>query len=354
MRSTTVSRRRRGIGLAFALFALASCGGGGGGGSSAPATPPGKVFIVDAFNRAIGSMSNPNPGAGTFAVERIVSGSSTGLGTLCSVCTPSPSTLPSIALDAAADRLYVATQLNTRVFDQISTANGNVSSRSISATSVNFLNVSIDPASNTLYTVGPDAVVHVFNSAHTINSSTTPSRTITPDFGAGPAVVSTFGIAIDATSRNLLYVGVDFNGATSIVVFTNASTADTTGGAALAPSQTLSFGTAPGAFYLDTVNDRLYTAQFNGPIFVFDHASTLTTGTKTPDRTISLPVTQTSFSSNQLYIFVDTTNNRLYAVNGTTGFILNGAGTATDPITTFTQFTITSPTTVFSAVAVKP
>lgn len=268
--------------------------------------------------------------------------------------TPSPSTIPSIALDAAADRLYVATQQNTRVFDQISTANGNVSSRSISATSVNFLNVSIDPASNTLYTVGPDAVVHVFNNAHTINSSTAPSRTITPDFGAS-TVVSTFGIAIDTTS-NLLYVGVDFNGATSIVVFGNANAADTTGGAALAPSQTLSFGTAPGAFYLDAVHDQLYTAQFDGLIFVFDHASTLTTGTKTPDRTITLPVTQTSFSDKQLYVFVDTANDRLYAVNGSTGFILNGAAAANDPITTYTQFavTVSSPSTVFSAVAVKP
>jgi hypothetical protein len=347
MRSTIVSGRWGTIGLALALLALAGCGGGG---SSAPETPPGKLFVVDAFNRAIASMSNSNPGPGFFAIERIISGSNTGLGTPGG--TPSPSTIPSIALDAAADRLYVATQLNTRVFDQISTASGNVSSRSISAPSVNFLNLSIDSATNTLYTVG-SGVINIFNNAHTINGSTTPSRTITPDFGAS-SVFSTFGIAIDTTSRNMLYVGVNFNGATRIVVFNNATTADTTGGAALAPDRTLDFATAPGAFYLDTVHDRLYTAQFNGPILVFDIASGLMTGTVTPSRTISLLITQTSFSSSQLYIFVDTTNDRLYAVNGTDGFILNGASTANDPINPYTQFRITSPTTVFSAVAAKP
>jgi len=356
MQSKIVSGRWGSIVLALTLLALASCGGGGGGGSSAPAAPPGKVFIVDAVNRAIGSMSNPNPGAGTFAVERVISGASTGLGAPCGICTPSPSTLPSIALDAAADRLYVATQQNTRVFDQISTANGNVSSRSISANSVQFLNIAIDPASNTLYTVGSSGVVNIFNSAHILNGSTTPSRTITPDFTAFPPIVGTFSIAVDTTSRNLLYVGVYFNGQTNIVVFNNASTADTTGGTPLAPSQTLSFSTGPGAFYLDTVHDRLYTAQFNGPIFVFDSASTLTTGPQSPNRTISLPVVQTSFSDSQLFIFVDTTNDRLYAVNGSTGFIRNGASTAADPINTYTQFAVTaaSPSTVFSAVAVKP
>ena len=348
MRSSTAARWWGLVGLALAVLSLASCGGGGG--DSTPPTPPGKLFVVDAFNRAIGSMSNSNPGTGFFAIERVISGSNTGLGTPGG--TPSPSTLPSIALDAAADRLYVATQLNTRVFDQISLANGNVSSRSISAPSVNFLNLSIDPATNTLYTVGPSGVVNIFSSAHTINGSTTPSRTITPDFVAS-SVISTFGIAIDATSRNMLYVGVNFNGATSIAVFNNAASADTTGAAPLAPSRTFSLATAPGAFYLDTVNDRLYTAQFNGPILVFDIASGLS-GLVAPSRTISLPVTATSFSSNQLFIFVDTTNDRLHAVNGTTGFILNGASTAADPITTYTKFTINSPTTVFSAVAAKP
>ena len=357
MQSAKISRWGA-LGLCLTFLALASCGGGGGGGggSSGPVTPPGKVFAVDSMNHAIGSMSNPNPGAGAFAVERIVSGSSTGLGTPCAICTPTPSNLPSIALDAAADRLYVATQLNTRVFDSISTANGNVSSRSISASGVQFLNIAIDPANNnTLYTVGSSGVVNIFSSAHTINGFVTPSRTITPDFGAS-TVISTFGIAIDATSRDLLYVGENFNGATNISVFSNASTADTTGGAALAPSRTFSFAIAPGAFYLDTVHDRLYTARFDGPILVYDIASGLSGAVGAASRTITLPVTPTSFSSSQLYIFVDTTNDRLYAVNGSTGFILNGASTANDPITTYTQFSVTasSPTTVFSAVAVKP
>ena len=67
-------------------------------------------------------------------------------------------------------------------------------------------------------------------------AATTPDRTITPDVGTA-MTTGTFGIAVDATARNLLYVGMFFNGSTSIFVYRNASTASTTT-TPLAPDRT--------------------------------------------------------------------------------------------------------------------
>jgi hypothetical protein len=58
---------------AFILAGLAGCGGGGGG-DGGDGRPSSKLFVVDSGNHAIGSMINPNPTPGTFAVDRIISG----------------------------------------------------------------------------------------------------------------------------------------------------------------------------------------------------------------------------------------------------------------------------------------
>jgi hypothetical protein len=339
--------------LALALTGLAACGGGGSVGPSAPpaAPPPGKVFFADAANRAIGSLIDPNPPPGSIAVDRIVSGPDTGLGTAGG--TPSESAIPSVALDAAAERLFVATQSNALVFDQIGTASGDVPpSRTITAAGVNFLHLSLDTRDDVLYTVDPAGVVHVFDGASTRNGPTTPDRTITPDLG-GSAVATTFGLAID-NGRDLLYVGV----ATSppgIVVFNNASTTNTTS-TPIAPNRTLSFATPVGSFCLDQERDILYVAQSDGRIVVFDNASTLATGTPTAKRTMTLPVPASTASSRQPFISVDTTNNRLYAVNGTTAFVVSGASVADDAMLGATQITVSSGAgpSLFSAVAVGP
>lgn len=338
--------------LALALTGLAACGGGSVGPSAPPsAPPPGKVFFADAANRAIGSLIDPNPPPGTVAMDRIVSGPATGLGTAGG--TPSESALPSVALDDAADRLYVATQSTTLVFDRIGSASGNVPpSRSITASGVNFLHLSLDTFDDVLYTVDPAGVVHVFDGASTRSGQTAPDRTITPDLG-GSAVATTFGLAIDV-GRDQLYVGV----ATSppgIVVFNNAGTANTTS-APIAPDRTLSFATPVGSFFLDEDRDILYAAQSDGKIVVFDNASMLATGTPVPNRTMTLPVPATTASSQQLFIFVDTTNNRLYAVNGTTGFIVSGASIADDAMLGASQITVSSGAgaSLFSAVAAGP
>lgn len=337
---------------AFALTGLAACGGGGSVGPSAPAAtpPPGKVLFADAANRAIGSLIDSNPPPGTLAMDRIVSGPDTGLGTAGG--TPTESAIPSVALDAAADRLYVATQSNALVFDQIGTASGDVPpSRSITAPGVNFLHLSLDTRDDVLYTVDSAGEVHVFDSAGTRNGQTTPDRTITPDLG-GSAVASTFGLAVDV-GRDLLYVGAA-TPSPSIAVFNGASTINTTS-TPIAPNRTLSFASV-GSFFLDEGRDILYAAQSDGKILVFDNASALTTGFPTPNRTMTLPVPASTASSQQLFISVDTTNNRLYAVNGTTGFIVSGASIADDAMLGATQITVSSGAgpSLFSAVAVKP
>src|SRR6267378_4464131 len=236
MRSAIVSRRGRSIGLALALLALASCGGGGG--SSAPPTPPSKLFFVDAGNHAIVSSVNAAPTLGsTFPINRIVEGSNTGLGLPGG--TPSTSTLPSIALDAANDRLYVSTQLNVVVFNGISTADGNVGfSRRFQAAGVNFLGLSLDTLNNLLYTVDPQGVVRIFTGASGLNNTVVPARTLTPDFGSA-TIVTTFGIAVDNTANNLLYIGMALNGATSIFVYSNASGVNSP--TPVAPDQNLHF-----------------------------------------------------------------------------------------------------------------
>src|SRR5207248_3085651 len=103
------------------LVVLAACGGGG-----APASPPppgSKLFVSDGGQHSIGSLIDANPGPGTFSVDRAITGSKTGFG---SGGTPSPSTIPSMVLDTATDRLYVATQGRVAVFNQASKADGDV------------------------------------------------------------------------------------------------------------------------------------------------------------------------------------------------------------------------------------
>lgn len=365
---SSISRRWGALGLALALLALVSCGGGGGGGSSSPTTPPSKMFIVDGGNRAIPSFVNAAPTT-SFPVDRLVEGTHTLLG-------PVPGdilSIPGIALDAASDRLYVATQGNTLIFDNISTADGDVApTRIMGATidtgtgnrGVNFAHIDIDTTHSVLYSVDFSGEAHVFNNPTTQAGASTVARIIKPDLGAN-TVATTFGLAIDV-GRDMLYVGAAFSGfGSNIIVFNSASVAGTApapGGAPttvtpVAPTRTLSFAQGVGSFYLDTGNDRLYASQNNGIVLVFDNASALTTGTPTANRTINLGATV------QFYVFVDKSRNKLYAVTSNTAgqigglAIIDNASTANDPIPVngahfFTFSPI--PNIALSAVAVAP
>jgi hypothetical protein len=147
---------------------------------------------------------------------------------------------------------------------------------------------------------------------------------------------------VDVT-KNQLYVGV-ISGTSSILVFNDA---DTLSSSSATPAKKLDSPSGLGAFFLDAVNDRLYLAQSNGPIQVFDNASALANGAlPAPNRTITLGATQK-------YIFVDATNNRLYAVSENRIFIVNGVSTAADPVTA-TAISVQTPGSQFLAVAAKP
>jgi hypothetical protein len=344
MFSGTGSRLRDAIGLCLVLFVLASCGGGGGGGSSPPA-PGSKLFVADAGNHAIGSIINAAPTLNsTFNIDRIVQGSLTGLG----AGTPSVSNIPSVALDAANDRLFVATQNGGVVtFDNVSTASGNTAfTRRVTGLipasaggprGVNFFSIDVDKTHDVLYSVDTVGEVHVYNGISTLNGTNlAPTRIVTPDFGgAGGNFV--FGIAIDV-AKDLLYVGLQVNTTQTIAVFNNASTINTTGTPALAPTKTFTFPVGIGSIFLDAASDRLYVSRFDGKVLVFNGASGLASGAApAADRTIDLTG---GLATIQFYIFVDTSRNKLYAVGNQPGvtaaqdqgfvLIIDNADTAND------------------------
>jgi len=366
MRSAILSGSWRPIGLALALLAVASCGGGGGG-SSSPPTPGSKLFVVDAGNHAFVSIINPTPTVGsTITIDRTVQGPSTGLGT---GGTPSTSSIPTIALDAANDRLFAATQGSVVVFDNAGTANGNAAfSRRITATfntggglrGVNFYGLYLNTTSNILYVADVTGDVHAFNNASTRNGATTPDRTVTPDLGT-IQVIFPFGIAVDK-ARDLLYVGIVPSGSPAfMIVFNGASTANTN----TAPNQSRvpdrTF-TLPGAgsFHLDEAGDRLYVATFNGIIWVFDNASGLSA---TPAATRTIDLSNNGMLALQNFIFVDTSRDKLYAVannpGGTTSYlvIVDKASTSNDSGPVFPDgvgVAIQATNIRLSTVAVKP
>ena len=360
--SSVKSSRRVGLALCLAVAALAGCGGGGGGGGGGSSGPsPSKVFFTDGGNGAIVSFSTVTPTA-AFNIDRVVEGPHTGL--------PSSGILaiPSIALDAAHDRLYVATQGNTFVYNSISTADGDVApSVTMSATintgtgnrGVNFAFSDLNRTTGALYSMDFAGEVHVINSP--LTTPTAVSRLINPDLGA-TTVLGGFGLALDP-ANDMLYAGVVFSGtgSSNIIVYNNASTIGTapTTITPVAPSRTLSFANAVGSFFLDTVHDRLYVSQATGVVLVFDNAHTLATGTPTPNRTIDLG----GGTAIQFYIFVDTSRDKLYVVASNTGAqvgafaYVDNASTANDPVpdAAVHAFTFSGvPNIALSAIAVAP
>jgi hypothetical protein len=141
-----------------------------------------------------------------------------------------------------ADRLYVADQgdLSVVIFDKISTQNGTV--------------------------------------------NLTPTRVIA---GNNTTLVSPADLFFDRV-RNELYVLDDPN----ILVFNAASLS--TGVNNIAPTRTLitSFVAGAAAIFVDVANDRLFAADLDGAIAIYDNASTLPTGAITPSRSISGSNTQ--------------------------------------------------------------
>ena len=299
----------------FALivaFGLAACGGGysgSGSGYGMSAGPASKLFGADSAHMAIGSLINPNPDAGTLAVDRLIGGSIYNYASLSN-------NIGSLALDTARDYLYVGNGTSVLVFYNASTANGDIyPTRAISGIG-NTGSLFLDTAHDRIY-VGDDVNgVKVFAGASTANGSPMP-RLITGDFGA---TFQIHGVAVDTTTKDILYVSNTNHTSSSdqISVFDGASTVSGSN----PPNRTITptvanVNQSVGGIFLDVGNDILYVAGGSSSlqVMVFSGASTANdvSGATTPGKILTFP-------SGILKVVVDTTHDRLYAV-GSNGHI---------------------------------
>jgi hypothetical protein len=318
--------------LLIIAASLAACGGsggyGGGGGSNMPVAGvgPSKVFAADSGHMAIGSLANPDPGAGAIAIDRIIGGPFNYPGL--------SNNIGSLALDPALDYLYVGNGTSILVFNGASQANGDIFSNRTITSNPGFSNTGsmfLDTTHDVLY-VGDDlAGVRVFNGISALASgSQAPSRSVTGNFG------TTFlirGVAVDTTVRDILYVSNDMSSpATShqILVFDSGSTVTTA-----APNRTISptdsathtLNFTVGGIAVDATRDLLYvgggTVTFG--VMVFSTASKAT-GMIAPDKIFNIPGVIAK-------VVIDPVADRLYAINSSFIYIIDNASSALGSVT---------------------
>jgi hypothetical protein len=292
----------------LAIASLAACGKGGSSSSTPPI--PSKLFVVDSGNDAIATFINSNPtGPGAVPVDRSITGSNTTL---------TGKTVPAMALDALGDRLYVSTEGAIIVFNNASTANGDVSPARTLATVAagNFTSLYLDTAGDRLYVGDMAAGVKVFDSASNANLAS-PNRTLTGDFGTA---FSIRGVAVDA-ARDILYVAVTTAApSTAILVFDGAHTQDGT----QTPNRTITFPPSSDfRIFLDATSDSLYVSDLGGGISVFNGAHALNGAAPVADRTVSL-----GGGAGLTALALDSVNDRLYAAAHSSLIVVPGASTA--------------------------
>lgn len=334
-----VRQSMRAIFVAVAMASITACGGGGGNSSAAttPAGPLSNLFVADGFSFAIASVVNANPSRGIVTLDRVIVGPNTGIF----------NNVRDFAIDAGADRLYVANGTSILVFNNAGTANGDVSpARTITSPFINDADsLFLDTASNTLYVGNSLGNILAIPNASAASGSIVPDRLI---HEASVGTTITRDIFVD-TTRDLLYVSrVTLTpSANQILVFGNASTANSSN---LTPSRTITLNpsVSMGSIFVDVVNDRLYVADtsFN-TVRVLDNAS-IVNGSVTASRTINL----TNIVPSQ-GLTLDTKNNRLYVLSHDALQIINGADTASGS-TFATEVRVSNGNSSLSAVAVRP
>ncbi len=335
----TFTPRRNGLLRAapFALIAalgLAACGNSYNGGMTynmPTGGAPSKLFAADSPHMAIGSLANPNPPAGMIAVDHTIMGVYSGL----------LNNIGSLALDPVLDYLYVGNGTSIRVFYMASMVSGDVPPMRVISGIGNTGSLFLDTTPNNRLYVGDDGVgVRVFDNANMINGATMSTRLIT---GLG----TIYGVAVDTGNNDILYVSNTTSAASKEI---NLFTASTANGAAM-PLKTITptdngVNLPVGGISLDMAHDRLYVAGFtDSKVRVFDAVHNTPGGAIPPTKTLTFPATISS-------VTIDSANNRLYAVSLGAIYILNGASTATDPITVTAIFVPTNGS--FTAVAVNP
>lgn len=146
-----------------------------------------------------------------------------------------------------------------------------------------------------------------YNNANTLSGNTAPNRIVD---GGNTLLNGPRGIAVDM-ARHQIYVA-NFS-ANSVLVFNGARTVS---GDAI-PSRSLTgVATAlngPSALFFDLFNDRLYIANTtDNSILVYNDASTRN-GNVAPNRTLKGAATLLNAPTG---VFVDTTRDKLYVING--------------------------------------
>jgi hypothetical protein len=302
------------------IVGAAACGGGDDAPSSAPFAVQSTVFAADEVNGGVGSTQNSSPTPGTpVTITRIITGTNTQIpvGPGCFGC------LPSLALDAGRNELYVSTSTSILVFNSAGTATGNIApSRIVGGGGAGTRrHLQLNAASNILYVSTPTGSIFRIDNASGANSLTTASRTFTLNLGVSDSIT---GLALDATN-DLLYVGLSRNSSGAVGIILGISARP--GGSATLDAEFTVGNTITPSITIDGPRNRLYVANHLGQVFVFDNARTRTTGTQVPSRTIQLPF------STQHRLFLETTNDRLYASGQNRVVVLNNAGNASGSVT---------------------
>jgi DNA-binding beta-propeller fold protein YncE len=152
-----------------------------------------------------------------------------------------------------------------------------------------------------------------YNNADTLTGSTAPNRVVN---GGNTLLNEPRSIAVDMT-RHQIYVA-NFSG-NSILVFNGARTVS----GDRAPARTFTGAATtlngPSALFLDVFNDRLYIANTtDNSILVYNNASTAS-GNVSPSRTLKGGATSLNAPTG---VFVDTTRDKMYVINGGANSIL--------------------------------
>ncbi len=232
-----------------------------------------------------------------------------------------PNFITSLWYDAPSDELYVLKDNQILVFNKASTVNGHLSPNRIILMPKTYAPGSycsycvpamwFDSASNELFVLSKYAAsVLVFTDATTANGNVTPARVIS---GTTTELNWPSNLWFDAHS-NQLYVNNSYN----ILVFTDATTAQGN----IAPTRVISSTTTtpkanvPASLWLDSTSNQLYVGITNNSILVFTDASTVS-GTVAPARTI----TSTALYALPRWLWFDTISNQLYVATGYGGIL---------------------------------
>lgn len=192
--------------------------------------------------------------------------------------TPTPTPTPS----TSPGKLYVSNSGNNTIlrFDGAFTDSGNI----IPGATISGANTSLNAPAYITLDAANDRLYVANNADLSIlifDSISTKNGNVAPErkiSGSATTLSSPTDLSLDQ-GRNLLYVADDID----IQVFASASSA--TGN--IAPARTLSPGFTVSAIFIDGTNDRLFAASSaTNSIAVYDSASTLASGPITASRTI--------------------------------------------------------------------